>query len=65
MSYSTYPIKPHLSQLILPIVVIELKERKKKRKRMKEDKSPDAKEKKDNQILVLRLGRHAIPKEQM
>jgi len=25
MSYSTYPIKPKLSQLILPTVIIELK----------------------------------------
>jgi len=67
-----YLIKPQLSQLILPTIVIELKgmadlkkKREKKKKRKKEDKSPNAKEKKDSQILVLKLGRYVIPKEQM
>jgi len=35
------------------------------RKRKKEDKSANAKEKKDSQVLVLRLGRYVILKEQM
>jgi hypothetical protein len=35
------------------------------RKRKKEDKCPNAKEKKDSQVLVLRLGRYVILKEQM
>jgi len=31
----------------------------------KKDKSPNAKEKKDSQVLILELGRYVIPKEQL
>jgi len=54
--------------LILPIVISKLKglaDISKKEKRKKEDKSPNAKEKEDSQVLILRLGRYVIPKEQM
>jgi len=37
----------------------------KMRKEKKEDKSPNAKEKKDSQVLIFRLGRYVIPKEQL
>ena len=59
MSYSTYPIKLQLFQLILLVIISALKRMAdlKNEKRKKEDKSPNAKEKKNSQVLILRLGR--------
>ena len=69
MSYSTYPIKLHLFQLILPTVISALKglaDLKKERKRKERgQKSQRKRKEKDNQVLILRLGRYVIPKEQL
>ena len=69
MSYSTYPIKLQLFQLMLPTAISALKGLAdlclKNEKKERKDKSPNAKEKKDSQVLVLRLGSYVIPNEQM
>jgi len=60
--YRWYPSVSDPFTSLLPTVIIALKGMADLKK---EDKSPNAKEKKDNQVLILRLGRYVIPKEQL
>jgi hypothetical protein len=76
MSYCTYPIKLQLFLLILPIAISALKglvdlkkgekgKEKREREKRKERGQKVPKEKKDNQVLILILGRYVIPKEKL
>ena len=68
MSYSTNLIKLQLFKLILPIVISAIKGwlmYKKRDKKKERGQKSQCKKKKDNQVLVLRLGRYVILKEQL
>jgi len=66
--FSTYPIKLQLFLFILPTAISALKglgtiKKEIKEKKRKRTKVP--KERKSSQVLIFRLGRYVIPKEQM
>jgi len=68
MCYSTYLIKLQLFQLILPTVISALKgladlKKRKKREKRKERGQKSQKKMRDNQVLILRIGRYVVPNE--
>jgi len=69
ISFSTYPIKLQLFQLILPTAIsalkglADLKKRRKGEKKRKRTNVP--KERKSSQVLIFTLGMYVIPKEQL